>query len=91
MKYRFEFTNRFKKQVKKLDRKTVQQIKLTVDKFIKNPDFCDWVKLQGDQNLYRIRSGDYRIIFEKQDLTKESIILILFIYVKHRKDVYRNL
>lgn len=91
MRYKFEFTNKFQKQIYKLDKKIGKQIKLTTDKFIKNPDSCDWIKLKGHQFLYRIRSGEYRIIFEKQEFNNENIIKILFLEVKHRKEVYRDL
>lgn len=91
MKYEFEFTNKFQKQVYKLDKKTGKQIKLTVDKFIKSPDSCDWQKLKGHKILYRLRSGDYRIIFEKRELNRKNIIKILFLEIKHRREVYRDL
>lgn len=90
-KYNFEFTNKFKKQIYKLDKSTGKQIKLTIDKFILNPDSCDWKKLKGHESFYRIRSGDYRIIFEKQDFENESIVKVLFLEVKHRREVYKDL
>jgi mRNA interferase RelE/StbE len=41
------------------------------------------LKLTGDDG-YRVRSGDYRILFRIDDASKR-----IFIYrVKHRKDVY---
>ena len=91
MKYKFEFANKFQKQVHKFDKNTGKQIKLTIDKFIINPDSCDWIKLKAHQNFYRIRSGDYRIIFEKQEFNSENVIKILFLDVKHRREVYRDL
>ncbi|MGB3642300.1 MAG: type II toxin-antitoxin system RelE/ParE family toxin [Rivularia sp. (in: cyanobacteria)] len=42
-------------------------------------------KLQGEDNLYRVRSGDYRIIYEIQD----DILLILVAKIGHRRDVYK--
>ncbi len=41
-------------------------------------------KLKGYKNSYRIRAGDYRIIYEVED----KILRILVIAVGHRKDVY---
>lgn len=88
MTYRFEFSKKFQKDVQKLDKQTIKQIKFTIDKFIINPDSCDWIKLKGHTNYYRIRSGDYRIIFEK---VESNIILIKFLKVNHRKEVYQDL
>jgi len=41
-------------------------------------------KLKGYDETYRIRFGDYRVIYKVQD--KELIILLLS--VSHRKDAY---
>lgn len=43
------------------------------------------VKMQGDANLWRIRVGDYRIVYEIHDAT----ILILVLNIVHRRDIYR--
>lgn len=44
------------------------------------------VKLKGDDKLFRIRIGDYRIVYEIDDSAK----LVRVIRVRHRKDVYRD-
>jgi mRNA interferase RelE/StbE len=43
--------------------------------------------LQGAERLYRLRVGDYRIVYEV-DLDALHIIVQ---YVRHRRDVYRRL
>jgi mRNA interferase RelE/StbE len=43
--------------------------------------------MKGDNPFYKIRVGDYRIVYEIQD----DILLILIIKIGHRKDIYRNL
>jgi mRNA interferase RelE/StbE len=42
-------------------------------------------KLSGEDDLYRIREGDYRIIYAIQD--KELIVLV--VKIRDRKEVYR--
>ena len=44
------------------------------------------VKLAGDENLWRIRVGNYRIVYEIYD----DRLIILVLRVAHRKDVYRQ-
>jgi mRNA interferase RelE/StbE len=44
------------------------------------------VKGQGLKNLYRIRVGEYRLLY--QVLAGE--LLILVVHIGHRKDVYRK-
>ena len=43
------------------------------------------VKLKGEENLYRIRVGDYRVIYNVQD----DRLLVLVVKVGHRGNVYR--
>ena len=43
-------------------------------------------KLQGDDNLYRIRVGDYRIVYE----IKNNVLLLTVIEIKHRSEVYKD-
>lgn len=43
-------------------------------------------KLQGNEELWRIRTGNYRIIYSIED----SIKIIDVIQVSHPKDVYRT-
>jgi mRNA interferase RelE/StbE len=44
------------------------------------------VKLSGAENLWRIRIGDYRAVYEIHD---DRLIVLVF-RVAHRKDVYRR-
>ena len=41
-------------------------------------------KLKGYENIYRIRVGDYRVIYE----VKDQEILVLIISSVHRRDAY---
>jgi len=43
-------------------------------------------KLKGISNSYRLRVGDYRILYEVHN----SLKVITVYRVRHRKDVYRN-
>ncbi|MEM7699015.1 MAG: type II toxin-antitoxin system RelE/ParE family toxin [Verrucomicrobiota bacterium] len=47
------------------------------------PDGC--TKLTGSERAYRIRVGNYRVIYEVFDDT----VLIEVVRVGHRRDVYR--
>jgi mRNA interferase RelE/StbE len=50
-----------------------------------NPRPAGSVKLAGDENLWRIRIGSYRVVYEIHD----AKLVILVLRVAHRKDVYR--
>lgn len=44
-------------------------------------------KLEGEDRLYRLRVGDYRILFEVDDDAR----IVTIVKIGHRRDVYRNL
>ena len=44
-------------------------------------------KLQGAERLYRLRVGDYRIVYE----VDTAALQITIHYVRHRREVYRRL
>ena len=43
-------------------------------------------KLSGTRERYRVRQGDYRILYEIQD----AVLIVVVVKVGHRKDVYRS-
>jgi mRNA interferase RelE/StbE len=45
------------------------------------------IKLSGMEAVYRLRVGDYRIIYE---INKDAELVIIH-YIRHRRDVYRKL
>ena len=87
MKYRIVFTDKAKKQLKKLDKYTAS---LIIGWLEKNVEGCENPRLHGKglienrAGAWRYRIGDYRLIANIDD--KEVIILIL--EVGHRKDIY---
>lgn len=44
------------------------------------------IKLAGPYERYRVRQGDYRILYSIED----SIRIVAIVHVGHRKDVYRR-
>jgi mRNA interferase RelE/StbE len=43
--------------------------------------------LAGEKGLYRIRAGDYRIVYQIRD----DALLVLIVRIGHRREVYRKL
>jgi mRNA interferase RelE/StbE len=43
------------------------------------------VKLQGHDELFRMRVGDYRIIYQIQD----AVLIVLVVEIGHRREIYR--
>ena len=44
-------------------------------------------KLRGADSLYRIRLGDYRVVYE----LRREVLVVLVIKIGHRSEVYRGL
>lgn len=44
-------------------------------------------KLKAEQDLYRVRSGDHRVIYKIED----AVLRVLVVKIGNRKDVYRGL
>ena len=44
-------------------------------------------KLQGEEDLYRIRVGDYRVIYK----VEAERLVVLVVNVGNRRDIYRSL
>lgn len=51
-----------------------------------NPRPAGCQKLSGADNLWRIRRGDYRVIYELLD----RVLTVTVIRIGHRRDVYRG-
>jgi len=56
-----------------------------IDALADNPHPAGSLKLQGADDLYRIRIGDYRVIYQIQD----EVLIVLVVEIGHRRDVYR--
>lgn len=58
-----------------------------IDQLAENPRPRGVEKLAGQENLYRVRAGDYRIIYQIHD----NLLLIVVVRIGKRGDVYRHL
>ncbi|GAX45956.1 hypothetical protein NIES4075_69770 [Tolypothrix sp. NIES-4075] len=86
MTYQVEFTKKAFKQLGKLSKDLQQKIKTKVQELADNPRHSGVVKLENSDDRYRIRIGDYRVLYEIED----DLLIVSVIRVGHRRDVYRN-
>jgi len=85
-KYAVLFTKSADSALRKLAVPIQKRITTAVDKLQDSPRPPNCVKLQGEDALWRIRVGDYRVVYAIRD--EELIVLI--VRIAHRKDVYRG-
>lgn len=85
MHYRVEVDHRAAKQLVKLPRQEQRRVQERIDELAVNPRPEGCVKLTGTRNGYRIRSGDYRIVYTVDD----GVRVVSVTRVAHRREVYR--
>ena len=85
MAFRIEWKKSTRKDLRKLPSVTVDKIIAAVEGLAENPFPHGVEKLSGSEHAYRIRLGDYRVVYEVVPESK----LVEIQRVRHRKDVYR--
>ncbi len=84
MKYRVLLPRSFQKELDRLPDDVVKRILWRLSELETHPRPTDVKKLRG-RNAWRIRIGDYRVLYEIDDRE----LRILVITVGHRREVYR--
>ncbi len=85
MGYRVEFAPGARRQFGKLPRPVQVRLGARIDALATNPLPPGSEKLAGEEALWRIRAGDYRIIYS----IEREVLLVLVVKVGHRRDVYK--
>jgi len=85
--YRIEFKPSAAKEFSQLPKNVQKRITIKVNTLADNPRPRGVEKLEGRENRYRIRVGDYRVIYEIHD----EVLLVLVVRIGHRREVYRGL
>lgn len=87
MKYQIKILSKARRSIKKLPKSVQENVKSAIRNLAENPRPNNVKKLSGSYNLYRIRLGDYRIIYQIED----DILLIVIVMAGHRKEIYSDL
>jgi len=83
MAYTIEFRSKVLKALVKINEPNYSAIKKEIYNLSENPRPQGYRKLKGRKG-YRIRVGDYRVIYEILD----NVLLVEVIDLGHRKDIY---
>lgn len=84
-RYRVEIARRAFKSIARLPHKEQQRVRAAIDLLADQPRPPGCAALAGEESVYRVRVGDYRILYEVID----DRLVIQVIRVGHRRDVYR--
>ncbi|HEY7365607.1 MAG TPA: type II toxin-antitoxin system RelE/ParE family toxin [Methylomirabilota bacterium] len=74
-----------RRELEQLDTRIARRIISRIEALGSNPRPPGCVKLQGPDNLWRIRTGDYRVIYSIDDRSRVVDVSA----VRHRSDDYR--
>ena len=83
-RYRIVFKKSVAKDLHPIPQKDIQRILKRIDGLIEDSRPTGVEKLSGDEK-YRIRQGNYRILY----MIEDEIITVTIVKVGHRRDVYR--
>ncbi len=89
MSYRITFNRAYIKDLRSIPEHARRQIREKVLALAANPrpDGCKKLRGEFDPPLFRIRCGDYRVVYSIDD----GVLLVLIIEVGHRKDIYKDI
>lgn len=73
------------RQLRKLSKENQRRVLDGIEKLSQNPRPRGYKPLQGEENLFRLRIGDYRVIYE----IHTDILIVFVLRVAHRREVYR--
>jgi len=85
MSYSLEFRPSALKALRKLPRHISDQLHETFEKLKQNPRPPGSLKMKGTDGFWRVRSGDYRVIYDIRD----SCLIVLIVDVGHRSSIYK--
>ena len=83
--YEITFARSARRELENLDRKVVSRVFTKIESLARNPRATGVIKLQGSVDLWRIRVGNYRVLFRIDDRARTIDIVA----VGDRKEVYR--
>ena len=87
MPYKIIYTVSANKELAEIPKPEYKKVVAAINSLAENPFPYGSLKLEGTkEKLYRIRKGNYRIIYS----VEHNIITVTILKIAHRKDVYRS-
>ena len=85
-KYKIEITASAEKSLKKIPKIDLIKVIKVIQKLSIDPKPPGSRKLAGEDDVFRVRQGNYRIIYEVEG----KKLLILVLKIGHRKEIYNK-
>lgn len=86
MSYAVQFAPAALRQLRQLPRDARRRIQAAIELLAETPRPPGAKKLSGSSGDWRVRTGDYRIIYEIRD----AQLIVLVLAAGHRRDIYKR-
>lgn len=86
MRYSIEVLPSAARQIARLAKDVRVRVARKIEALAADPRPHGVKQLHGEEQLYRVRVGDYRVIYQ----IKTDRLIVVIVRVGHRKDVYRR-
>lgn len=83
--YRIEWKRSAQRELRKLPQPIIEKVAVAVENLANDPRPRGARKLVSSDITYRLRVGDYRIVYD----IFEKKLIVEIIRVRHRKDAYK--
>jgi mRNA interferase RelE/StbE len=85
-RYSVQFRPAALRQLRKLPRDALRRIQAATETLRDEPRPEGAAKLAGTNDLWRIRVGDYRVVY----LIDDDVVVVTVVRIGHRREVYRR-
>jgi mRNA interferase RelE/StbE len=86
MSYEVQILPKAARQIKALSVEVSQDISFTIQSLANEPRPIGVKKLSGEKDIYRVRIGNYRVLYRIVD----KVLVVVVVSVGHRREVYRD-
>jgi len=86
MTYRIEVAPGAIRQLRKLEPSARRRVQAAIELLAEQPRPSGAKKLVGGDGEWRVRTGDYRVVYEVHD----DVLLVLVVAIGHRRDIYQR-
>ncbi|MDF1525252.1 MAG: type II toxin-antitoxin system RelE/ParE family toxin [bacterium] len=84
--YRLEFASTAVRQLGSLPLKIQRRVSTKIEALATEPRPAGCRKLKGPDDIFRVRVGDYRVLYQVGD----DVLLVLVVSVRKRKEAYKK-
>jgi mRNA interferase RelE/StbE len=85
MAYSIQFKPAALRQLERLPREIQRRVAVKIEMLRLDPTPAGCKRLTGIDDTWRIRIGDYRVVYQ----VRREILLVLVLKIGHRREVYR--